>query len=937
MKKNNKAFLKMALRSMTLWSMTGLQANTIYQGVSSDLNDYANWSNGIPNSGIVAEFNNTGSGQTTSGNASQFSALGILFDSNAPSYYLYNDSNTTQVFSIGSSGVVNNSAGVQEIANDSSGIGLITNAGPAGNNVYYQSYNGLPGDGGVTLLTSTDASTCTFEIGKYSTLTTHGETQLGTVTIGVSFEPDTNCALVTNGPCTIDSLDVEYGSSFTINGGDCEVHALNVGYNSGPDNYVILQSGNLILGDGSNPVDDYIFGPVSGAGGIIFNSTEPTGNGYLGFSTSASTYTGGTVLNGVSPGGMYTYDGGSLPATGPIIINSGILYLANNQTTGDLSGLGGTLEIDSPYSLTVNQINNKRFAGNILGSNTSTLTLGTTGSPTALGTLQLTGDSSAFAGNVVVNSGNLQVNNKLGANSIIVNSGGTLSGTGTFGTAGHLTTIASGGTLSPGNSVGVVTNAGSHTFLSGSIYRLEENGYTTSPYIPSIDLLIVDQTAVVNGGSRVDLVTTNGFINMNTKQIFLTADGGLTVNAGGFALDTSGLSSLFNPNSYTSTLSYDANNYYILTQTQLYSVVKNNGGDRTAAFISKKLDGLVDPTTSQNFLLNDLAKLSGPDLVYVLDDMSGVQYATESFFAQSANRQFIRRLYDPIRAIVTTSPCNVCFDPCNELNGFDVWAEGGGGQRRVNGDFGAHLNEWDITLGLQKTFINILTVGVAGSYERNYLKYNRSNGSANGYSWFAGLYGLYRPTNYYVLADIAYGYSEHNVDRHLVIGNVTDKFKAKPKNSQVTFYAEGGIDQVLCSVLIQPFIGLEVAGFYRKGFSEREVVANDTSLTIHQQNNTSATSSLGLHLTDQFFSWVDVSIDLAWLYRFTKDYNFNANFQSFSATFPVYARKIGRSSGQGAITVSKTWNDYKVYVEGSGEIWNKASIYNVLAGIELAW
>src|SRR6185437_12699237 len=76
------------------------------------------------------------------------------------------------------------------------------------------------------------------------------------------------------------------------------------------------------------------------------------------------------------------------------------------------------------------------------------------------GTIDLTGDSSAFSGTATVSNGTLSVDGSLG---------GTVAGTGSVGT----TTIASGGTIAPGHSPGTLHVNGDLTFDAGSIYRVD--------------------------------------------------------------------------------------------------------------------------------------------------------------------------------------------------------------------------------------------------------------------------------------------------------------------------------------------------------------------------------------------------------------------------------------------------------------------------------
>jgi len=77
-----------------------------------------------------------------------------------------------------------------------------------------------------------------------------------------------------------------------------------------------------------------------------------------------------------------------------------------------------------------------------------------------IGTLTIAGTAS-YTGPTTVNAGLLDVNGSIASSSLVtVNAGGTLGGNGTVGP----TSILARGTLSPGNSVGLMTVAGSLTF-----------------------------------------------------------------------------------------------------------------------------------------------------------------------------------------------------------------------------------------------------------------------------------------------------------------------------------------------------------------------------------------------------------------------------------------------------------------------------------------
>ena len=115
----------------------------------------------------------------------------------------------------------------------------------------------------------------------------------------------------------------------------------------------------------------------------------------------------------------------------------------------------------------------------------------------------------------------VQVAGSLTANGIItsaveVEDGGVLNGSGTVGD----TTVSTGGTIAPGNSIGTLTVAGNYTQAAGSNYAVEIGPNGTS------DLIHATGTATILGGTVA--VTTNGLVTVGTRYTILTADTGVT-------------------------------------------------------------------------------------------------------------------------------------------------------------------------------------------------------------------------------------------------------------------------------------------------------------------------------------------------------------------------------------------------------------------------
>src|SRR4029078_2320675 len=106
------------------------------------------------------------------------------------------------------------------------------------------------------------------------------------------------------------------------------------------------------------------------------------------------------------------------------------------------------------------------------------------------GVLSLDGANS-YSGPTTVNAGVLSVNGSIANSSVLVNTGGTLGGTGTVGP----TTIANGGTLAPRHSIGTINVNGALTLNSGSAYLVE-----VSP--SSSDKTVVSGTASLAGTAQ---------------------------------------------------------------------------------------------------------------------------------------------------------------------------------------------------------------------------------------------------------------------------------------------------------------------------------------------------------------------------------------------------------------------------------------------------
>jgi autotransporter-associated beta strand protein len=562
------------------------------------------------------------------------------------------------------------------------------------------------------------------------------------------------------------------------------------------------------------------------------------------------------------------------------------------------------------------------FAGNILTGGANLVINGS-------GTQILSGTNS-YNGTVTVNGGTL---NLASTGSLVcpvnVNSPGTLAGNGTV-----TNLVTNAGTVSPGNSnsIGVLT-FNSFMNTSTGIYAVTVNG------APQSDLINVTDTATLDGGTVV-VGTSDGTYSFQTPYTILTA--GTRV---GMFSNAVAISPVITP-----VLTYDDPAHVFLT---LFGNFSNAATTHNQANVANGLDSIVNPTALQNTLMSEIANLSLSEATSALDSLSGWQYTTSLWVAQTINEEFIKRLYDAARFLITpTANCTPCYGQtsgdtgnlslqpetkCQECNRWDIWMEGGGTFKNLYGNENAHglrANGGEVTIGIQKRF-NCLTVGVAGSYEHDSIHYKKSGGSGNSNTWLAALYGIYSPKYCYFLADLAYGHSSNQMHRSMHAGPLKFHAHSKPKISELTFYGEfgGGLRGSIFS--FEPFLGLFVGENWSKHLKESG--GEGWAMKIHKKDCNLVKSRLGVHFTAQPGA-AYIAADIAWDKRFSGAHSsIGGEFIEFGDDFVIEGLGVDSNSFDYALTIGRAKNCWKVYVQAAGEYWNKANYVDILAGFQYSW
>ena len=257
---------------------------------------------------------------------------------------------------------------------------------------------------------------------------------------------------------------------------------------------VVLGSQTLTLSNASGT----FAGVISGTGGLALGGGIET-------LTGINTYSGATIING---GTLALAGTGSIAASNGVNIAgaTGVFDISgttSGATISALSGVGGSSIDLGNQTLTLSNASGA-FAGAISG--TGGLTLG--------GGIETLTGINTYSGPTSINGGTLLVNGSIASSAVTVNSGGTLSGTGTVGPL----TVASGGTLSPGDPTGTLTVGGNLALAAGSVLRMEVNGP-----LPG-DGISVNGTVNVTG-SNLQLFVGPAQVTPVTQYLLIDNDG----------------------------------------------------------------------------------------------------------------------------------------------------------------------------------------------------------------------------------------------------------------------------------------------------------------------------------------------------------------------------------------------------------------------------
>jgi fibronectin-binding autotransporter adhesin len=219
--------------------------------------------------------------------------------------------------------------------------------------------------------------------------------------------------------------------------------------------------------------------------------------------------------NVVTLSGANTYTGNTKVTGGTLKLGNS---LALQDSTLDYNNYGGVISfgtltyatfggLQGSESLSLQNSSSQAVALTVGNNNASTVYSGVlsgTGSliKTGSGSLTLSGTNN-YSGSTMVNGGTLAVDGIVeGGASVMVNSGGTLGGSGSI---FEPVTVASGGAISPGDGGPGVFTVGALTMQSGSQLNIELGGLTRGS---KYDALVSNSSASLTGTLNVSLINS---------------------------------------------------------------------------------------------------------------------------------------------------------------------------------------------------------------------------------------------------------------------------------------------------------------------------------------------------------------------------------------------------------------------------------------------
>jgi len=634
---------------------------------------------------------------------------------------------------------------------------------------------------------------------------------------------------------------------------------------------------------------------------------------------------------------------GNATYTGGTTINAGAVMLGNGGTSGSILGnvtfcsnaADPLCDATNSKTLAFNRSDTYTFGGSITGPGQVT--------QIGSGTTVLTAASN-YSGPTFVNAGTLSVNGSI-TSSVTVNNGGTLGGNGSVGS----TTIAAGGTLSPGNSVGTISINGTLGFNAGGLYFVELFGNTA-------DRTNVSGAATLAG--TVGVLNTGG--NLTNSYTILSATGGVTNTFN--TLSTLGL-----PSFITASLAYTPTTV-LLNLNSAISQIPGLTGNETAVAVT-----LDNSFNTGHGTLPALFGLTTSQLPAAMDALSGEGISGTQETAFGAANMFTSVMMDQgafwrNRETVDVNGVSFTADPASEKSPQPVykaianapsvfrprwraWITGFGGTSKLDGEAGigsasVSYNAAGLAGGFDYQFTPNVLAGLAiGGSDSNFSVPGRSTGGHLEGGHLGG-YGVTTWGSFYTAGTLSFSTFRNSTTRTIAGVGPTEVARADFGSNLFSGRLEMGLKQTLGWLSVTPFAAVQFSELWQNGFTETNVPPPGAG-ALGLVERSVAVSSLPTFLGAQFDTRtylpngiiISPYARLSWVHEFMPTRNVSASFIALPGTlFTVDGPRAASDAARVEIgTKLAITRSVKAFASFDGEFSHRAQAYAGKGGLSVAW
>ncbi|WP_428032927.1 autotransporter domain-containing protein [Ancylobacter sp.] len=731
---------------------------------------------------------------------------------------------------------------------------------------------------------------------------------------------------------------VDAGGGFQLDAGTTLTLTGTIGAGgTGAQTLSLVGSGTLVLAGAADP-----YGGVNNYGGTIQGNTSNL-RGNIAFDNNAGNTNARSIVFDQATDGTFagnitgmgnTLGLGTLTKTGAgkLVLSGTSKFKSQVPGLAEFTVLGGTLQGTSE-SLLGDIVNNaalifdQAFDGTYAGSMSGTGTLIKNGT----GKLNLTGVSTV-GGGTTINAGGVAVNGHLTSN-VIVNKGGTLSGSGNV--TGDITN--NGGTVKPGNSIGHLIVDGNFTLNSGTL-EMEVNAAGDSDRISVIG---ADHRVMINAGT-LDISAEPGIYTPGTTYTIITTEAGGTVTFG----EVTGGTAFLTPQ-----VSIDPEHIYV-TLALLPDAFRAGGLTINQQAVGGALDAIAVAGGSVD-LINTVASAKIGQGSAALQTLSGQPYtdiATVNLRASQLFMNAVGRQMSVARGAGLGGDRASLTEPGSDaLAGFSVWMSGIGSTGGVSGN--ANASGLDYSLGGTAFGIDYrvnpgVLVGVAGGYVAGSQSVNGFAGNTDADTVSAVAYGSFTQGPLYVDALAGYANASNSLDRTISSpGLAAGIAKGDTDAGQFLGQIETGYTFDLDTpfkIAITPFGRLQVVSIDQDGFTETG--SSLYNLAVASQSTSSVRTTLGADFTTRFDLGngvpLDLGLRLGWVHEFADTTPaMTASFASSpAADFTVYGATRQRDSALVGLSAAVKLSDSSsLFASYDGEIGGGNDNHQLWGGLKITW